>query len=788
MTPGYQHDHPLSQRQNEHNFRYEIPSMNPIRLYLSSAAFFCFFALPPANAQHAPESRQKVPLYIQSTSNLGPLFSAFFPQSCGEISSIQAIGNPSGRGLFQSDTYPFGNSAGLVFSSGAVDMIDDAIVGQIPISGHLQSPGDPDLAALTGYDVVDASGVEFNFTTYSDTLRLVYQFASEEYPEYNCTPWVDVIGIFLSGPGIQGPFSKNAVNLATQPVNGIPVPVGINSINDGNLGIIFNADSSHCQVPAGSLELSNLYVANPDESDHALNGLTQKLEALHTVIPGETYHIKIVVADGVDDVFDSALFLHAESLCGNIKLEPVALAEVIRVNADTAFFRNESKYGQEYTWDFGDGSTSSLKDPEVHIFPAAGIYQGFLAVTNHCCTDTAFFTVPVLQPPYLDSFTVRPYTCETPGIIDLKVLSSSAYSCTWSNGKVTNAPYLDGLPPGQYSVDVTNSTGQTTTMGPFLIDSLANAFVGMVDTILYPTCTDPATGIIVLVPPGPQDQYTYTWTHDPELHIWVADELAAGTYHVVVRDKDKCRQELDITLQDTGPVIDQVVTTPPLCAGGKTGTLSLNIQGPTPPFNLDVLNQTTAKLKFPPYKLDAGQYRIFAQDAKGCKTSHDFFLADPPAMQIDFLIGLDTDGQPTVLIPKVNQGKPPYSFLWSDGSTAPTRPDLNPGIYQVTVTDGKGCTQTKEVKFGLPGGGVIGNGGLQMEQIPGTATVRLSKTDNTASAWTVHVTDLHGRTIQSFTLLSDQHSRTCELPYPGLFWITAIRSDGFQTTGSVISY
>ncbi|MEZ5030805.1 MAG: choice-of-anchor L domain-containing protein [Saprospiraceae bacterium] len=749
---------------------------------LSGICLLFWCALPGVTAQHVPDSRQTDPLYIQSASNLSPLFNALFDQSCGEIDNVQPIGNPLGRGLFQSDAFPFGNGAGLVFSSGEVEMIDDSIAGNIPISGYLNSPGDPDLAALTGYDVVDASGVEFDFTSYSDTIRLVYQFASEEYPDYNCTPWVDVIGIFLSGPGIQGTYSNNAVNLATQQVNGTDIPVGINSINDGNLGILFNADSLHCQIPKGSLELSDRYVANPDETDHAMNGLTLKLEALHAVVPGETYHLKIVVADGVDDVFDSALFFHSESLCGQIKLAPIARAEVTRVTSDTAFFRNDSQYGQTYTWDFGDGTISTDKEPKMHVYPGAGVYQGFLAVANHCCTDTAFFTVPILQPPFLDSFTVRPYTCETPGKIDLHVLSSSEYFCIWSNGTFTYDPYLDGLAPGSYTVEVTNNLGQTTLMGPFTIDSLADAFMGTIDTILYPTCSDPATGIIILVPPAPQDQYTYQWAHDPNLHTWAAEDLSAGTYPVTVTDADGCRRALEITLNDTGPVIDQLLTTPPICAGGKSGTLTLDVLGPTPPFTIDVLNQTTAKLKFPPYKLDAGQYRVFVQDAKGCKTTSDFLISDPPAMKIDFLIGLDLDGQPTILSPKISQGQPPYSFLWSDGSTAPTRSDLGPGIYQVTVTDGLACTRAEEFKYGIPGGGVIGNGGLQIEPMPGGVIARFDAGINPV----IHryqVVDLLGRTIVDHSgQIHPSVPFFIPLPCSGIYVLKAVDQPGTEWT------
>lgn len=738
-------------------------------------------------AQHDPASRTTSPLYIQSVDNLDPVIQSLFPSSCGEISNVKPIGNPLGRGFFQSDLLPFGNSAGLVFSSGQVEAIDDSILGQIPITGYLNSPGDEDLAILTNYDVVDASGFEFDFIVFSDTIEMVYQFASEEYPEYNCTPWVDVLGIFLSGPGIDGPFSDQAVNMATLDIGGVDIPVGINSINDGHLGVIFNADSSHCQSPFGALDLSGLYVANPDETEHAMNGLTKPLVARYPVTAGQTYHIKVVIADGVDDVFDSAVFLHASSLCGNPTLHPVAEAQITRINLDSVYFKNQSKFEQSYTWDFGDGTITHEKDPQVHVYPGEGIYAGFLAVENTCCVDTFFFTVPIFQAPALQSASVRPFTCQTPGMIHLDILSSTSYFCIWSHGEFTYDPFVQGLSPGQYSVEITNTMGQKSTFGPFVIDSIANGFQGVLDTVLYPTCSDPATGIIVIVPPGEEADYTYQWSHNPALDIWVADELAAGLYHVTVSDLDGCRQSLSILLEDTGPIIDPLITTPPLCAGGKTGSVEFEVTGQTPPFTTDVLNQTTAKLKFPPYKLDAGQYRVFVQDGKGCKTTRSFIIVDPQAMQIEFLIGLDGDGQPTVLIPKVSQGKPPYTFLWSDGNTDPTRTDLSPGTYQVTVTDDKGCTQIREFKFGIPGGGVIGNNGLQIDPVPGGVILRTDRIQN-MTIRQVRLIDLLGRDLSSHSLHPESGPVFIELPIPGAYFMEFVNEQGDVWTQQIITH
>lgn len=47
----------------------------------------------------------------------------------------------------------------------------------------------------------------------------------------------------------------------------------------------------------------------------------------------------------------------------------------------TIYFTNASKYATSYSWDFGDGSTSTEKSP-THNFAAAGVYKVKLTATN----------------------------------------------------------------------------------------------------------------------------------------------------------------------------------------------------------------------------------------------------------------------------------------------------------------------------------------------------------------------------------------------------------------------
>ena len=153
---------------------------------------------------------------------------------------------------------------------------------------------DIDLSNLAQATINDINIIEFDFIPTTDTISFRYIFASEEFPEYATTSFNDVMGIFLSGPGIEGSFSNNAENIALLP-NGEPV-----TINN-----IFNY-SEYYVGPEGVANPVIIY-GNATEFD----GATILLTASHAVTPGQVYHLKIAIADTGDSVLDSAFLMES---------------------------------------------------------------------------------------------------------------------------------------------------------------------------------------------------------------------------------------------------------------------------------------------------------------------------------------------------------------------------------------------------------------------------------------------------------------------------------------------
>lgn len=153
--------------------------------------------------------------------------------------------------------------------------------------------GDADLNQLGGGNTHDACVLEFDFVPQSNTVEFRYVFASEEYLEY-VGSINDVFGFFISGPDIYGPFSNEAINIARLP--GFPGDiVSINSVNN--------------------VTNSQYYVNNPQGSNTTIqyDGFTTVLTARSFVVPCQTYHIKLAIADMVDGILDSGVFLEANS-------------------------------------------------------------------------------------------------------------------------------------------------------------------------------------------------------------------------------------------------------------------------------------------------------------------------------------------------------------------------------------------------------------------------------------------------------------------------------------------
>jgi PKD repeat protein len=121
-----------------------------------------------------------------------------------------------------------------------------------------------------------------------------------------------------------------------------------------------------------------------DFGDGATSGLKNPL---HTYSTAGNYTVTLLVSDGVS----SDTYEVTDSIRADTPVAPVAALSANKTSwsspAAVQFYDRSTGYPTTWSWDFGDGATSTVKNP-VHTYIATGNYTVTLTVTNDLGSDT----------------------------------------------------------------------------------------------------------------------------------------------------------------------------------------------------------------------------------------------------------------------------------------------------------------------------------------------------------------------------------------------------------------
>ena len=294
-------------------------------------------------------------LTINQASNVQQVVSSILPGNGISISNIIFTGDSNAIGSFNASCSTLGLDSGLVLASGyvttAIGPNNSSSAGS-----DLQLDGDTTLTMLAGSPTFDAAILEFDMIPQYDTILFRYVFGSEEYPEY-VDQFNDVFAFFITGPK-PGGGNYVASNIALVP--GVDnIPVSINTINNG-------------QSNSGPCMNCGYYITNYG-NELQLDAYTSVLTASFIAIPGATYHLRIAIADALDHVYDSDVFLEKGSFSspsGNVSLsgqvEYKNTAETKLGNVVVKLKQNGVQVAQTLTNAYGNYEFANL---------SPGIYQ-----------------------------------------------------------------------------------------------------------------------------------------------------------------------------------------------------------------------------------------------------------------------------------------------------------------------------------------------------------------------------------------------------------------------------
>ncbi len=340
-----------------------------------------------------------------------------------------------------------------------------------------------------------------------------------------------------------------------------------------------------------------------------------------------------------------------------------------------------------YKWN-NDATTATIKDL------AGGNYRVTVSDANG---RSAVKSTKLYEPdPLVLRADVKHVSCgkDSDGKVEVYAEGgTSPYTYTWEIGG-TGAT-REHLPPGKYSITVTDAKGCITEIHPTL---LASQSPKITSSVTATSCSgNGKNGKVSIEIEGDSAPFDIKWsTGDTQREL--LSGLAPGDYSVTVTNTGGCSSIATMTVSDAN--VDFQVTVEAdefICGHEPTGTAKIIATGGVQPYRYQWSHGPTDAYLF---NLTASDYTVTISDFAGCTKEVGFSIREEAVPELT----IPTPGKVCFgsasqqIIPSVTGGVTPYSYLWNTGATTEQLNNVTEGTYTVTVTGANGCSVVGETK------------------------------------------------------------------------------------------
>jgi gliding motility-associated-like protein len=264
------------------------------------------------------------------------------------------------------------------------------------------------------------------------------------------------------------------------------------------------------------------------------------------------------------------------------------------------------------------------------------------------------------------------------------------YNIKWNFG--SGQIGFDNLGPGDYTLTVSDKSGCIKTQTITIEDAPLFKITPEVKNI---SCFGQKDSFIKLNLEGGFGSTTIRWDNGEEREDLF--NLIAGVYGVTIKDQSDCEIRSVFNIVEAALLqIEPIIKDALVCDNPQSGEISLGISGGTPPYTIQWSNGQVVETLF---GITAGQYAVKITDASGCQVNQSFEVKRPAPISIVAFQSTNVQCEPRLVEEEfkitISGGFAPYNIKWSggkisaDGKTMKTNA---PGLYEVLVTDGRGCS------------------------------------------------------------------------------------------------
>lgn len=515
-------------------------------------------------------------------------------------------------------TFPFEN--GIILSTGKINNAPGPNSYLSDDGGGMGWNGDPDLNDALGLsNTFNATVLEFDFIPLDDNISFDYIFSSEQYlssPSSNQCNFTDGFAFLLKRNG-----DTSYQNLAVVPNTTIPVKV--NTVR-GSGTICPPANQAYFDAFNGTNHPTNF------------NGQTKVLTAQSIVIPGETYHIKLVIADEGNYRYDSAIFLGGGSFNFGIDLgvdrlietgNPLCPGETLSVDATQT-----GAIG--YKWFKNNNEISGATNANYNV-TSAGDYKVEIDFGSSCKPEGT------IRIEYAESLVINQdlFTeCDADANQDGKTVFNldNIKNLLFTNlpaGYVVSffeIPTSTTALPTNYTNTIPNNQtiyARIMNVQGCYSDYPVNLVVNTFDTILVDETIGLCEDSILTLDAG-SGFSSYEWNTIPPQFTQQITVNSGGIYEVTLTNALNCSKTKTFTIEASGiATIEDIIINDFQENNLAIIQVAASSLGDYE-FSLDGVNYQDSNVFS---NLNAGEYTVYIQDKKGCGIVFEtFYILDYP--------------------------------------------------------------------------------------------------------------------------------------------------------------